>query len=307
MDYRPYVLRVQEVSVEVIDLLESGVSGETLARMLNVSRTSIWKFIKNLEKIGYVVERRRGLGYKIIKSPDLSPYEVARVCKNSKIIDEVYYYKVVDSTNQRAKELAKPNVLFVAERQLKGRGRYGRSWISEEGGLYFTITLPSLLPMEDVPKVTLATGVAMARVLGGRIKWPNDVLCNGKKVCGILCELVGSVEKPLVIVGIGINVNNETPEEGISLKEIYGKEFNRSEILAKALESFEKYYLRLIDDEWDLIRKEWKELSDTLGRYVRIKTLKGVYEGYALDIDRDGGLILKNGVKVFSGDCFYLM
>ncbi len=307
MAYRPYIVGVQEISVEALELLKKGVSGEFLAKKLNISRTAVWKFIKKLESMGYVIEKKRGLGYKIVKSPDLSPYEVASICKNSKFIKEIYYYKVVDSTNQRARELGRSKVLFIAERQLKGRGRYGRVWISKEGGLYFSITLPKLLPLEEVPKITLTTGVAIAKALNGRIKWPNDVLFEGKKICGILCELVGDVENPLIIVGIGINVNNETPEGGISLREIYNREFRRIEVLNNVLESFESYYLRLIGDGWDEIRREWKELSDTLGKYVRIETARGTYEDYAVDIDLDGGLILKNGVKVYSGDCFYLM
>ncbi len=306
MAYRPYVVGVQEVSVEALELLRKGVSGETLAKKLGTSRTAIWKFVRRLEDFGYVIERRRGSGYRIVKSPDLSPYEVARVCKSLKIVKEVYYYKVVDSTNERAKELEKPNVLFITERQLRGRGRYGRTWVSEEGGLYFSITLPRLLPLEDVPKLTLTAGVALAKALNGRIKWPNDVLYNGKKLCGILCELVGCVENPMVVVGIGVNVNNETPNEGIALKDVLGRKLSRAEVLERVLKVFEEYYFKLIKGFWGEIREEWKRLSDTLGRQVRVETSKGIYEGYAIDIDSDGGLILSDGKKVYSGDCFYM-
>jgi len=288
----------------VIEMLKCGISGERIARMLGVSRTSVWKFVKKLEDLGYVIERKRGLGYRILRSPDISPYEVASVCRDLSLIDEVYYYKVTDSTNLRAREVAKPRRLFVAERQTKGRGRYGRSWMSEEGGLYFSITLS--MPIEYVPRLTLTTGVSIARVLNAKLKWPNDVMFEGRKLCGILCELVGGVEDPLIIVGIGINVNN--PSCGISLKEIYGREVSRIDVLSRVLRSFERYYFKLLSGDWDEIRREWIDLSETLGRYVKVRTVNRTYEGFALDLDEDGGLMLDVGgkvVKVFSGDCFY--
>ncbi|RLI84915.1 MAG: biotin--[acetyl-CoA-carboxylase] ligase [Archaeoglobales archaeon] len=304
MVHGPHIVGVQEVSVEVIEMLKCGISGERIARMLGVSRTSVWKFVKKLEDLGYVIERKRGLGYRILRSPDISPYEVASVCRDLSLIDEVYYYKVTDSTNLRAREVAKPRRLFVAERQTKGRGRYGRSWMSEEGGLYFSITLS--MPIEYVPRLTLTTGVSIARVLNAKLKWPNDVMFEGRKLCGILCELVGGVEDPLIIVGIGINVNN--PSCGISLKEIYGREVSRIDVLSRVLRSFERYYFKLLSGDWDEIRREWIDLSETLGRYVKVRTVNRTYEGFALDLDEDGGLMLDVGgkvVKVFSGDCFY--
>ncbi len=310
MAYRPYVVGVQEVHTKVMKKLKEGVSGEELAEILGVSRTSVWKFIRRLEELGYVFERKKGVGYRIIESPDISPYEVALACENSKLVETVYYYDVVDSTNERAKEVAKPKTLFIAERQVRGRGRYGRTWFSEKGGLYFSLTLPKELSMEDVPKLTLTAGVSVAKALNARLKWPNDVMYNGRKLCGILCELIGEFGCPIVIVGIGVNVNNPTPPEGISLKEIHGRDFRRLEVFRRVIESFECYYLRLLKGEWDEILDEWRELSDTIGRHVVVKTLRDVYEGYALDVDRDGGLILDvrgERLKVFSGDCFYLM
>ncbi|ADB58861.1 biotin--[acetyl-CoA-carboxylase] ligase [Archaeoglobus profundus] len=308
MAYRPYIVGVQEVSSEVVERLKEGVSGEILAELLGVSRTAVWKFIRKLESLGYVIEKRKGMGYKIVRTPDLSPYEVAMICRDLRLIDEVYYYTVVDSTNQRAKEVAKPKTLFIAERQTEGRGRYGRRWMSECGGLYFSITLPRDLPIEDVPKLTLTTGVAVAKALRARLKWPNDVVYNGRKLCGILCELFGEIEDPMIVVGVGVNVNNPTPPNGVSLKDIHGREFNRLEVLKDVLISFERYYFKLLNGGWGEIRNEWKHMSETLGKDVVVRTAKGVYTGRALDLDGDGGLILDVGgkiVKVFSGDCFY--
>ncbi len=298
--------------LKLLNMLERGASGQKIAEELGISRTSVWKMIKKLESLGYRISAKRKVGYKLIESPDLSPYEVAKVCRKlGDLIREIYYYEVTDSTNQRAKELKNPGILIVAERQTAGRGRFGRIWISEPGGLYFSLTLPKSMPIEEVPKLTLTTGVAVAEAIGGRIKWTNDILIEGKKVCGILCELTGEIENPLIIVGIGINVNNPAPKEfnAISLKDVYRKELNRSEILGRVLDNFARYYKMLTEGKWDEIRRRWKKLSDTLGREVVVRVAGREFRGLALDIDEDGGLILKCGKKIekiFSGECFYV-
>ncbi len=299
-------------TLKLIRMLEKGASGQRIAEELGISRTSVWKMIKKLEKMGYKISAKRKVGYKLVEAPDLSPYEVAKVCRDLRnLIREIHYYDVTDSTNVRAKELKKPGVLVIAERQTAGRGRFGRKWISEPGGLYFSLTLPKSLRIEDIPKLTLTAGVAVAEVVGGRLKWTNDVLIDGKKVCGILCELAGEVENPLIIVGIGINVNNQAPKEfnAISLKDVHGRELNRSEILGKVLRNFAKYYEMLINGEWGKIRERWKELSDTLGRQVVVRIAGREYRGKAVDIDEDGALLLeKDGkvTRVYSGECFYV-
>ncbi len=297
-------------TLRLIDMLKSGASGQKIAEELGISRTSVWKIIRKLEGMGYRISAKRRVGYKLVEAPDLSPYEVARVCRDLRdLIGEIHYYEVVDSTNTKAKELKRPGILVIAERQTAGRGRFGRSWMSEPGGLYFSITLPKSLRIEDVPKLTLTTGVAVAEAIGGRVKWTNDVLIGGKKVCGILCELAGEIENPLIIVGIGVNVNNPTPENGISLMDIYGKRLNRSEVLGKVLRSFARYYEMLLEGSWEKIRERWKELSDTLGRRVVVRVAGKEFRGIALDLDEDGALLIdENGrtVKVYSGECFYV-
>jgi len=298
--------------LELIRMLEKGASGQKIAEELGISRTSVWKMIKKLEKMGYKISAKRRVGYKLVEAPDLSPYEVARVCYDLRdLIREIHYYDVVDSTNVKAKELKKPGVLVIAERQTAGRGRFGRTWVSEPGGLYFSLTLPRSLRIEDIPKLTLTAGVAVAEAVGGRLKWTNDVLIDGKKVCGILCELTGEVENPLIIVGIGINVNNPAPKEfnAISLKDVHGKQLNRSEVLGRVLRSFAKYYRMLTGGDWAKIRERWKELSDTLGKDVVVRVAGREYKGKAIDIDEDGALLLeKDGkiVRIYSGECFYM-
>ncbi len=297
-----------DAMVRLIEMLEEGASGQRIAEELGISRTSVWKMIRKLEEMGYVISAKRKVGYKLLKRPDLSPYEVARVCKNSKIVKEIRYYRTTDSTNERAKEIGKTGVLVIAERQTTGKGRFGRRWISEPGGLYFSLTLDPL-PIEDVPKLTLTAGVAVAEAIGGKLKWPNDVLIEGRKVCGILCELTGEVENPIVIVGIGINVNNPVPEYAISLKEVHGKDLNRSQVLGRVIERFEFYYEKLLEGKWEKVRERWKKLSDTLGKFVVVRVAGKEFRGLAKDLAENGALILKRDgeeIRVFSGECFYI-
>ncbi|AGK62111.1 birA, biotin-(acetyl-CoA-carboxylase) ligase region [Archaeoglobus sulfaticallidus PM70-1] len=300
---------VDDNIVEISELLKGWVSGEELARKLNVSRTAVWKKIKRLRNMGYVIEGAKGKGYRIVSEPKFSPISVVRSVRGS-LIKTVYYYDVLDSTNNKARELPE-NSLVIAEEQIMGKGRLGRKWFSKKGGLYFSIALKPEMNLEDIPKLTLTSGVAVARALEeyqARLKWPNDVLINGKKVCGILSEIVGEIENFKVIVGIGINVENAVPDYATNLKNL-NSEVNRAEILKDVIEQFTKYYKMLLSREWNKIRFEWLELSDTIGKFVEVKAGNRTYRGKAIDMDYDGGLIVETEEgteKVFSGDCFYI-
>ncbi|AEA47718.1 biotin--[acetyl-CoA-carboxylase] ligase [Archaeoglobus veneficus] len=304
------VVRRDDAALAVLKSLKKGpVSGEEIATKLGVSRTAVWKAVEKLKKAGYVIDARKRVGYVLVSSPEFSAYEVADVCFANGIL-EVHHYSSIDSTNEKAKE--KQGIVVIADRQTAGRGRRGRRWYSEEGGLYFSISLPPHLNMEDLPKLTLTTGVAVCEALSfanAKLKWPNDVLVGGKKVCGVLCEVVGEAESPAVVVGIGINVTNPIPDE---LKDIATNllEFGvgRKEIFEKVVGNFFRLYRKLPSD-WEEIRQRWKELSDTLGRIVEIRVAERLYRGIAVDIDESGALILDSNGKVeriFSGECFYL-
>ena len=308
----------KDITAEVLKILKKReASGEEIASKLGVSRTAVWKVISKLKKFGYHIETRKKVGYKLVGVPDLSPYEVAEACLNAaEFVKEIHYYVETDSTNQRAKEEMKEGLLVIAEKQSAGRGRLGRRWFSEEGGLYFSLVISPGLPIDDLPKITLLSGVAVCEALSfanAKLKWPNDVLVNGKKVCGILSEIGGEVDSPLVIVGIGINVNNPVPEElrekATSLMEITGKKLSRVEILEKTLREFSRYYGLLLKGQWDVIRQRWKELSDSIGKEVVVRLTNREYKGLVIDIDESGGLLLKVGdriERVYSGECFYM-
>uniref|UniRef100_A0A7C3UCW7 Biotin--[acetyl-CoA-carboxylase] ligase n=1 Tax=Geoglobus ahangari TaxID=113653 RepID=A0A7C3UCW7_9EURY len=300
-------INLNDIRLDIYENLKRGSSGETLAKKYGLSRVSIWKFVKKLEEFGYKVSREKG--YKIVEIPDPSPYDMALACRKglSKYIKDFYFFDEIDSTNRFAKTV--DQAVVVAKKQLQGRGRLGRRWESPDGGLYMSISLNLNVPIGEIPKVTLITGLAVCRALkefDARIKWPNDILIKGKKVSGILCEFVGEELSAKIIVGIGVNVKNEIPPYlrdkaaslgTLSINEVFTRIISEIGIL---LERFEK-------GEWSKILSELKELMDTIGKRVTVRIANNEYSGVAIDIDEDGALILKNGEikKVISGECFY--
>ncbi len=298
-------INLNDRRLDIYEYLKRGSSGETLAKKYGLSRVSIWKFVRKLEELGYTISREKG--YKIVEIPDPSPYDMALLCRKLKYVEDFYFFDEIDSTNKFAKTVDR--AVVVAKRQVQGRGRLGRKWESPEGGLYMSISLNLNIPIGEIPKVTLITGLAVCRALkdfDARIKWPNDILIKGRKVSGILCEFVGEELSSKIIIGIGVNVRNEIPEYlrdkatslgTPSINEIFTRIINEIEVL---FERFEK-------GEWSEIHSELKKLMDTIGKHVTVKIANNEYSGIAVDIDQDGALILKNSEikKIISGECFY--
>ncbi len=287
-----------------------GVRIEDVTEKYGISRVSVWKFSKKLEELGYNVERGRK-GYRISEKPDPSPLDMAISAGQIPGIDEFHYFSEIDSTNRFAKENERCAVF--AERQTKGRGRVGRRWESNKGGIYFSISLNLNIPVTEIPKITLIGGLAVCRALekySAIIKWPNDVLINGKKVCGILSEFVGEELSSKIIMGIGVNVKNRIPEylrdKAISLAEIK-PDVQITDVFDELCRSL-GIYLRMFPERWDEILEEWKKRTDTIGKVVEISAGNQKFSGRAVDIDRDGGLLVESDgrvVKVISGECFY--
>lgn len=227
----------------------------------------------------------------------------------TKIIGKkIFYLKEVGSTNEFAKKIEKKEgVVIIAEKQRRGKGRLNRGWESNFGGLYISIVLNANL--KNLQLLALMTSVVVEKTIkvfgiNCLIKWPNDILFNEKKLCGILCELA----EDFVIVGIGVNLNNEFSAEvknkAISLKQIIGKEINIKNFTEILLQNFEKEYFKFKEGKYDEILQYWKENS-MIGRRVKIDGVEGI----AYDIDRDGALIIKTEKelkKVISGDCFLI-
>ncbi|HHW01518.1 MAG TPA: biotin--[acetyl-CoA-carboxylase] ligase [Thermoanaerobacterales bacterium] len=300
------------------------VSGEELSRKFGVSRSAIWKQINHLRELGYELESSTRLGYRILKSPDLLfPEEIWSKADLSFLGDRIYYYSTIGSTNSEAKRIAQEGAphgtLIIAEEQTKGKGRMGRSWTSPRGtGIWISIIMkPQMMPSE-APKLTILTAVAVAEAINEEtninavIKWPNDILIQGKKVCGILTEMSAELDiVNYVVIGVGINVNNDTfPEEvkdrAISLKIAKGKTVDRLRVLACFLEKLEKHYAIAMSQGFEAVFDRWRKLCCNLGKPVEIVTKNGFFSGVAIDIDEHGALIVKkddgNFEKLFSGD-----
>jgi BirA family biotin operon repressor/biotin-[acetyl-CoA-carboxylase] ligase len=243
------------------------ISGERLARNLGVSRTAVWKQISSLKKSGYEIESIKNKGYRLISRPD-TPFseEVISGLSTDVVGREVHYFDKISSTNYFAKQLAnkgaQDGTMVVADVQTKGRGRKDRAWSSPFGGLWFSVILYPRIPPERGMLVTMTVSVAVAQAIeeitGLRpvIKWPNDLLLKGKKVCGILTELDAEMDKiNYMVVGIGINVNNEMDKElrdmAISLKQIVGQ-VPRVKLLRSVIKYLDNNYSKLNSGYFDL-------------------------------------------------------
>jgi len=303
------------------------VSGEVLANKLSISRVAIWKQIQKLKDTGYKIISDQNLGYCLVSRPDLLlPQEIQRGLSTSYIGKEIYYFPELKSTNTIAKKKAlhraegiNEGTLIIAERQSAGKGRLGREWFSPAGGIWFSIIIyPQLSPFY-ISRITLMTAVAAVKAIKictqikSQIKWPNDILINEKKVCGILTEMSAELDIiNWIVVGIGINANidiqdfpKNIQENTISLKETIGKEISRVKLAQTFLQEFEKYYEKLKRKEFPSILKEWKLHSHTLRKKIRVDTGERIITGEAMDINESGVLILKNEdgklIEIISG------
>jgi len=315
---------LNELLLLLLSKKSSYVSGEEISEKFGVSRTAVWKQVNHLRKLGYEIDSVPRVGYCLKRSPDLLlPEEIIQNSRLEFLARKIYYYPSIGSTNDEAKKLAQNRAphgtLVIAEEQTGGKGRLGRTWISPpREGIWLSIILrPSLEPYE-APRITMTCAVAAAKAIRKvagidcRIKWPNDLLVEGKKVAGILTEMSADMDSiNFVVTGIGINVNNtdfpaEIKETATSLKLASGKNVDRLKILTEFLSQFEGFYRDLENGDFEKILGEWRELSCNLGKRVRIIGRNSELEGIALDVDSDGALLVKTDggtvERVLSGD-----
>ena len=289
------------------------VSGETISRALGISRVSVWKHIRKLQQLGYDIEPA-AKGYRLVASPDIPyPWEFPDLDA------QIHYFEEIDSTMQAAKKMAAggcPHMtVVVAGRQKKGRGRLKRVWLSARGGLYFTMVLRPDIPVALSPRISFLASLVLADTLhrryaiDARVKWPNDILVNGKKLCGMLAEMEAEADMvTFVNIGIGINVNHlPRPKEqpATSLKRLLKKDVSRTALLADFLKSFND---RFSGEALVNVIAEWKRYTMTLNQPVRIVTTRETTEGIAEDVDETGALLLRladgSQKKIICGDCF---
>ncbi|MCL0069919.1 biotin--[acetyl-CoA-carboxylase] ligase [Dehalococcoidia bacterium] len=301
------------------------ISGEELGQALGISRTAVWKHITALRREGYRIESSPGKGYSLVSTPDsLLPEEIKAGLRTNLLGQQIAYHRELTSTQDAAKALAaqeaNEGTIVVAETQAAGRGRIGRGWASPPGGVYLSIILrPAIKPSEAL-RFPLIAGVAVAQAieqltgLKPRLKWPNDVILEGRKAGGILSEMSAEMDRiNYIVIGMGINVNTERahfPEEiaGIatSLREECGKEVSRVQLVQEILAQLESLYEDFQISGFEPIRERWKALSNTIGARVSVRGEREQVEGAAIDIDEDGALILRkaNGAleRVIAGD-----
>ncbi|MDD5633868.1 MAG: biotin--[acetyl-CoA-carboxylase] ligase [Candidatus Omnitrophica bacterium] len=299
------------------------VSGEAISRELEISRACVWKYIGMLREEGYQIEASPRRGYHIGAFPDkLYGYELENHLKGTLIGKKhVHYYDVLGSTNTKAYELAEKGeeegAIVIAEEQTSGKGRLGRKWFSpKSGGIYLSVILRPRAEIDTLPVLSLAAGAAVAEAvnelfdLDAKIKWPNDVFVNGKKIAGILAEIKAQPDKiDFLILGLGININSlekELPLEGTSLRVETGRDIDRLNFLKCLLSHLDKNYNEFKLNGFVSLRTECKRLSMLLDKDVKVNILNKVIEGKAVDIDEKGALMVegKNGKKhrIFSGD-----
>lgn len=290
---------------------EDYVSGQDLCEKFGVSRTAVWKGINQLKEAGYEIEAVQNKGYKLISVPDsLSENELKSIRRTEWVGQEIFYFPVVDSTNTKAKQLAEEGypsgTLVVAEQQDAGKGRRGRSWESPRGtGIFMTVMLKPDINPGNASMLTLVAALAVSAGITkctGRpagIKWPNDIVMNGKKVCGILTEMSAQFDYVNhIVIGIGVNVHNDTfPEEishmATSLYLETKEHLNRAALIEEIWEQFERYYAVFLETE-DLsgLVKEYNAHLVNLHQSVKVLDPKEPYEGKALGITSRGELIV---------------
>ncbi len=300
---------------EILRLLRSAdsyISGQELCNRFGVSRTAVWKAINQLKEAGYEIEAQQNKGYKLMAAPDLmTEAEIKSLMHTEWVAKEVLYFDTIDSTNTKAQELAEKGypsgTLVVADKQESGKGRRGRSWVSPSGtGIFMTLMIKPDINPNNASMLTLVAALAVAKAITSvtgeeaMIKWPNDIVVNGKKVCGILTEMNAQFDYiNHIVVGIGINVHNESFPEEISqmasslMIEAGGKRFHRAQIIAETMSYFEQYYDTFLKtQDLSALVREYDELLVNRNKSVRVLDPKEPFDGKAMGITPKGELIV---------------
>lgn len=293
------------------------LSGEAVSETLGLSRAAIWKAVDALRRSGYVIEARTGLGYRLLEAPDvLTEPEIRNFLPETERVGrELYCLAEVDSTNTYAKGLAiqgaPDGMVVVADCQTGGRGRQGRSFSSPEGkGVYLTALMRPALPPERLLPVTALAAVAVCNAIEQtcgirpQIKWTNDLVLNGKKLCGILTEMALEGESgclQYLVIGIGVNVlqteadfSGKLADMAVSLRQATGKAISRPQLAAREIFELDRLYRALEAGETAEYLKAYRRDCVTLGKEVQLVGADGDREPVtALDVDDQFGLIVR--------------
>jgi len=313
---------MQDKILNLLKKKEGYISGEDISGHLDISRQALWKHIQELKDKGYVIEAVPHLGYHLESSPDrLFEFEVLRGLNTKTFGKKIFYFDTLTSTIDMAMDLgvkgAASGTLILAESQTKGKGRLGRTWFSPKyKGLYMSLILrPDMLPTQAsiltlLAAVSICDAIRNAAGVTTQIKWPNDILVNNKKLCGILTQVIAETDRiDFMIISAGINVNNDKKSlvsTATSLREQKKDEISRVILLQEILRELEANYIVLEKKGASLILEKWRQHNTTLGRRVKVYCQHKHVEGEALDIDTDGGLLVRkdNGITehIMAGD-----
>lgn len=311
--------------LELLRRQEGFLSGEDIGRELSITRAAVWKGIKKLREEGYEIEAVTNRGYRLTNPETMyNKRELEQGLKTKTMGQTIYFYEETDTTNNRARELAlegaPEGTLVVAEKQTAGRGRRGKVWESPLGtGIWMSLVLRPQIAPAEASVLTLLCGLATAEAieaetgLSAGIKWPNDILVNGKKAVGILTEMDCEMsEVHFVIPGIGINVNTasfppEIAEIATSLYLECGKTVSRRRLVHKVLERLEEHYETFLrTGSFAAMLEDYRKHCITLGKEVHVLGREPFF-AEALDITPEGELLVRradNGKEevVFSGE-----
>lgn len=307
-----------EIRKELLDAFtnagESFLSGQYLAELIGCSRTAIWKHIEELRKDGFQLEAVRKKGYRIIRTPETITADEIRLGLQTNFIGKnIHYEESVESTQKIAHRLAyeqaPEGTIVIAEEQISGRGRMDRKWYSPKyTGIGMSLILRPNIPISKAPQLTLLTAVSVVQAIEEQtglcpvIKWPNDILLNGKKVTGILTELQAEADRiNSIIIGIGINVNQQLDDFPLNLHEIAsslsiekGEKISRAALIRSIFKHFEKWYLLYLDEGFFPIKLLWESYAVSIGKFLKARTLTKTIEGKALGITDEGVLQIKD-------------
>ncbi|WP_026581088.1 biotin--[acetyl-CoA-carboxylase] ligase [Bacillus sp. J33] len=307
-----------EIRKKMIDAFtnskEEYLSGQHLADLIGCSRTAVWKHIEELRKEGFELKAVRRKGYRITKTPEkVTADEIRLGLKTETLGRHIHHEESVDSTQKIAHRLAyegaPEGTIVIAEEQLSGRGRMDRRWHSPKStGVWMSVILRPNIPPPKAPQLTLISAVAVVQAieeltgLTPQIKWPNDILMNGKKVTGILTELQADADRIIsIIIGIGINVNQQLDDYPEDIKNIAtslsiekGEKLSRAELIKILLGKLETLYKLYLDKGFYPIKLLWESYAVSIGKSLTARTITGSIYGKALGITDDGVLMIED-------------
>ena len=310
--------------VKIVTLLKSHkseyLSGQDISEPLMLSRAAVWKHIKKLQSLGYKIDSRPKLGYRLTKTTELLlPWEISDGLETSLFGKKIYYFDTINSTQNFAVGLAsrtqENGTVVIAQKQTQGKGRLSRKWTSPSGGIWisvilrpeFEISSSTLFPI--ISSLALAIAIEKILKIKPQIKWPNDVTMNDKKVAGILVDAsVESGKIDYLILGVGVNFKINVSEVEKAIKNTgnnYGvatlvnknNKTNPAQLVKAFLLELERWYKLFLDGKSDYIIKQWTKRSSTIGKRVRVASLSGPIHGRAVKIDKDGALVISNKGK----------